>query len=123
MAKSLRSKPKLRAKSIKRNNEFAKFVDERDQRLFAKIQANLERQKAQAEAEAKATANEASNAVETAETAETDASAMGEDKPQEPAVEPKQHMPKNSKKEKKYRVRAGRNRKVGRQGRSRSLVF
>ena len=121
MAKSLRSKPKLRAKSIKRNNEFAKFVDERDQRLVAKIQANLERQKAQAEAEAKT--NEAGNAVENAETAETDASAMDEDKPQEPAVEPKQHMPKNSKKEKKYRVRAGRNRKVGRQGRSRSLVF
>lgn len=51
MAKSLRSKPKLRAKSIKRKAEFANFVNDRDLRLAEKIQANLEKQKAKKEQE------------------------------------------------------------------------
>lgn len=45
MAKSLRSKPKLRAKSIKRKGEFAKFVEERDSRLAEKNQLHLAKQK------------------------------------------------------------------------------
>lgn len=45
MGKSLRSKPKLRAKSVKRKGEFAKFVDARNVRLAEKVKANLEKQK------------------------------------------------------------------------------
>lgn len=62
MAKSLRSKPKLRAKSIKRNNEFATFVNDRDQRLADKMKANLEKQKAEKAAESAAKAEPAKNA-------------------------------------------------------------
>lgn len=51
MAKSLRSKPKLRAKSIKRKAEFSQFVNDRDLRLSEKIQANLEKQKLKKEQE------------------------------------------------------------------------
>lgn len=51
MAKSLRSKPKLRAKSIKRKAEFSQFVNDRDLRLSDKIQANLEKQKLKKEQE------------------------------------------------------------------------
>ena len=42
MAKSLRSKPKLRAKSIKRKNEFSKFVDSRNERLAQRMKVNEE---------------------------------------------------------------------------------
>lgn len=44
MAKSLRSKPKLRAKSLKRKGEFSKASDERSARLASKLKANLEKQ-------------------------------------------------------------------------------
>ncbi|KAH3685462.1 hypothetical protein WICPIJ_003577 [Wickerhamomyces pijperi] len=52
MAKSLRSKSKLRAKSIKRGKEFQKAVDERQLRLLEKAKENLLNQKI-AEAQAK----------------------------------------------------------------------
>lgn len=52
MAKSLRSKPKLRAKSTKRKGEFTKAVDERNTRLAEKVRANLEKQGAEKAAEA-----------------------------------------------------------------------
>lgn len=45
MAKSLRSKPKLRAKSVKRKGEFAKLNDARTARIAEKLKANLEKQK------------------------------------------------------------------------------
>ncbi|SGZ55142.1 CIC11C00000005382 [Sungouiella intermedia] len=45
MAKSLRSKPKLRAKSVKRNGEFAKLNEARNARLAEKLKANLDKQK------------------------------------------------------------------------------
>lgn len=45
MAKSLRSKPKLRAKSVKRGGEFAKLSEERAARLAEKMKANLDKQK------------------------------------------------------------------------------
>lgn len=54
MAKSLRSKPKLRAKSIKRKGEFTKFVDDRNSRLADKVRANLEQQKGEKKAEEEA---------------------------------------------------------------------
>lgn len=44
MAKSLRSKPKLRAKSVKRKGEFTKFVDDRNARLAEKTRLNLQKQ-------------------------------------------------------------------------------
>lgn len=47
MAHSLRSKSKLRAKSIKRGKEFQKVVDERTQRLHEKAKHNLIKQKEQ----------------------------------------------------------------------------
>ncbi|KAI5967824.1 uncharacterized protein KGF55_000056 [Candida pseudojiufengensis] len=37
MAKSLRSKSKLQAKSVKRKGEFSKFVDERNKRIAEKL--------------------------------------------------------------------------------------
>ncbi|KAG7664467.1 uncharacterized protein J8A68_002023 [[Candida] subhashii] len=37
MAKSLRSKSKLRAKSVKRKGEFSKFVDDRNKRIADKL--------------------------------------------------------------------------------------
>ncbi|RLV91816.1 hypothetical protein JA1_003615 [Spathaspora sp. JA1] len=37
MAKSLRSKSKLRAKSVKRKGEFSKFVDSRNTRIARKL--------------------------------------------------------------------------------------
>lgn len=49
MAHSLRSKPKLRAKSIKRGNEFQKAVDERTQRLHEKAKQELLKQKSKKE--------------------------------------------------------------------------
>ncbi|OBA19078.1 hypothetical protein METBIDRAFT_33687 [Metschnikowia bicuspidata var. bicuspidata NRRL YB-4993] len=44
MANSLRSKPKLRAKSVKRKGEFTKFVDDRNARLAEKTRLNLQKQ-------------------------------------------------------------------------------
>ncbi|GEQ72055.1 hypothetical protein JCM33374_g5741 [Metschnikowia sp. JCM 33374] len=44
MAKSLRSKPKLRAKSVKRKGEFTKFVDDRNARLAERTRLNLQKQ-------------------------------------------------------------------------------
>ena len=44
MAKSLRSKSKLRAKSVKRKGEFAKHVDARNERLAAKLKEKTETQ-------------------------------------------------------------------------------
>ncbi|ODV95811.1 hypothetical protein PACTADRAFT_49259 [Pachysolen tannophilus NRRL Y-2460] len=41
MAKSLRSKSKLKAKSVKRKGEFQKKYDERSERIAAKVKANL----------------------------------------------------------------------------------
>lgn len=48
MGKSLRSKPTLRAKSVKRKGEFHDFVEARDARLAEKMKADLERQKNEA---------------------------------------------------------------------------
>lgn len=45
MAKSLRSKLKLRAKSIKRKGEFTDFVNERNARLLARAKAAQKKQK------------------------------------------------------------------------------
>ncbi|ODV78565.1 uncharacterized protein CANTADRAFT_6923 [Suhomyces tanzawaensis NRRL Y-17324] len=45
MAKSLRSKSKLRAKSVKRKGEFANFVDGRNKRLSEKMEQELLKQK------------------------------------------------------------------------------
>lgn len=45
MAKSLRSKSKLRAKSVKRKGEFAEFVDQRNKRLNLKALEKLKEQK------------------------------------------------------------------------------
>lgn len=47
MAKSLRSKSKLRAKSVKRKGEFAAFVNERTARLAERARALAEKQKAE----------------------------------------------------------------------------
>lgn len=44
MGKSLRSKSKLRAKSVKRNGEFAKHADARKERLAAKLKEKTETQ-------------------------------------------------------------------------------
>lgn len=44
MAKSLRSKSKLRAKSIKRKGEFSKYVDGRNQRLAQKMVEHAQKQ-------------------------------------------------------------------------------
>lgn len=48
MGKSLRSKPKLRAKSVKRAGEFTKYVESRNDRIAQRMKANLEKQKAEA---------------------------------------------------------------------------
>lgn len=45
MAKSLRSKPKLRAKSVKRKGEFLKVSDARSARIAEKLKENLAKQK------------------------------------------------------------------------------
>lgn len=47
MGKSIRSKPNLRAKSIKRKGEFAKAVGDRNERIAKRMQDNLEKQKAE----------------------------------------------------------------------------
>ncbi|KAF3990954.1 hypothetical protein FT663_00890 [Candidozyma haemuli var. vulneris] len=52
MAKSLRSKSKLRAKSIKRKGEFANYANERTARLAAKAKAFEEKQKNQKDEDA-----------------------------------------------------------------------
>ena len=44
MAKSLRSKPKLRAKSLKRKGEFEGIVDARNKRLSEKMEKETKRQ-------------------------------------------------------------------------------
>lgn len=54
MAKSLRSKSKLRAKSVKRQGEFAQYVDARSARLAEKMKAKTA---AQTEKAAKADAD------------------------------------------------------------------
>lgn len=71
MAKSLRSKPKLRAKSVKRNSEFQKFVDGRNERLAAKM-AEHTRQQAEEKAAKQAAGGDAGDAGDAAEM-ETDA--------------------------------------------------
>lgn len=60
MAKSLRSKPKLRAKSLKRKGEFEGIVDARNKRLSEKMEKETKRQEelkqaAKAEEESKKT--------------------------------------------------------------------
>lgn len=55
MGKSLRSKSKLRAKSVKRNGEFAKHVDARNERLAAKLK---EKTQSQAESQAEKSPND-----------------------------------------------------------------
>ncbi|CCF59530.1 hypothetical protein KAFR_0H01200 [Kazachstania africana CBS 2517] len=45
MAKSLRAKSHLKAKSVKRNAEFQKVVDERGKRISEKLQQDLINQK------------------------------------------------------------------------------
>ncbi|SCU92151.1 LAMI_0E09010g1_1 [Lachancea mirantina] len=45
MAKSLRAKSQLKAKSVKRKNEFQKAADARSQRLAEKLRDDLVRQK------------------------------------------------------------------------------
>jgi hypothetical protein len=47
MAKSLRSKSKLRAKSVKRGKEFQRAVDERTARIVERAKADLLKQKDQ----------------------------------------------------------------------------
>ncbi|EGW31612.1 uncharacterized protein SPAPADRAFT_51604 [Spathaspora passalidarum NRRL Y-27907] len=44
MAKSLRSKSKLRAKSVKRKGEFTKFVDSRNTRIAKKLEQETKKQ-------------------------------------------------------------------------------
>lgn len=61
MAKSLRSKSKLRAKSVKRGKEFQKAVDERQLRLLERAKENLINQKI---AEAKAKNNTEGDAIQ-----------------------------------------------------------
>lgn len=89
MAKSLRSKPKLRAKSVKRKAEFSTFVNDRDQRLAEKMKANLEKQKLKAQQEASETA-ESTGTAENGENAmdEVKSAEAGGDNEQE-ATKPK----------------------------------
>ncbi|KAI5968825.1 hypothetical protein KGF57_000075 [Candida theae] len=47
MAKSLRSKSKLQAKSVKRKGEFAKYADERSKRLAEKLAKETAKQEAE----------------------------------------------------------------------------
>lgn len=47
MAKSLRSKPRLKAKAVKRKEVYTKEADNRIQRLHEKLQRQLEQQKEQ----------------------------------------------------------------------------
>lgn len=44
MAKSLRSKSKLQAKSVKRKGEFSKYVDDRNKRIAAKLAEETKKQ-------------------------------------------------------------------------------
>ena len=44
MAKSLRSKSKLQAKSVKRKGEFSKYVDERNKRIANKLAEETKKQ-------------------------------------------------------------------------------
>lgn len=44
MGKSIRSKSKLRAKSVKRDGEFQKFVDGRNDRIAAKLAEKTKKQ-------------------------------------------------------------------------------
>lgn len=44
MGKSIRSKSKLRAKTVKRNGEFQKFVDGRNDRIAAKLAEKTKKQ-------------------------------------------------------------------------------
>ncbi|KAI5969562.1 hypothetical protein CANMA_001412 [Candida margitis] len=47
MAKSLRSKSKLQAKSVKRKGEFAKYVDERSKRIADRLAKETAKQEAE----------------------------------------------------------------------------
>lgn len=47
MAKSLRSKSKLQAKSIKRKGEFAKYADERSRRIAERLAKETAKQEAE----------------------------------------------------------------------------
>ncbi|KAI3406164.2 hypothetical protein KGF56_001006 [Candida oxycetoniae] len=49
MAKSLRSKSKLQAKSVKRKGEFAKYVDARSKRIAEKLAGETKAQEAKKE--------------------------------------------------------------------------
>ncbi|ODQ78262.1 hypothetical protein BABINDRAFT_14853 [Babjeviella inositovora NRRL Y-12698] len=49
MAKSLRSKSKLRAKSVKRKGEFQAAVDDRQKRIVARCEADLKKQNEETE--------------------------------------------------------------------------
>ncbi|KAK6459230.1 uncharacterized protein RJT20DRAFT_124424 [Scheffersomyces xylosifermentans] len=66
MGKSLRSKSKLRAKSIKRKGEFSKFVDGRNKRIADRLEEETKKQ-----IEAKKAASE-EDQVEGKETMEVD---------------------------------------------------
>lgn len=83
MAKSLRSKPKLRAKSIKRKAEFSQFVNDRDLRLSEKIQSNLEKQKLKKEQEQQ---EEAKDAATEQEGAKSEDAMEGQEEAQQPKV-------------------------------------
>lgn len=48
MAKSIRSKSKLRAKTVKRKNEFGNFVDGRNQRISDKMADHMKTQREEA---------------------------------------------------------------------------
>lgn len=67
MAKSLRSKPKLRAKSLKRKGEFEKYVDARNKRLAEKMDEETKKQE------------ELKKAAKEAETVEEDGEKMAVD--------------------------------------------
>ena len=47
MAKSLRSKSKLQAKSVKRKGEFAKYADERSKRIAERLAKETAKQEAE----------------------------------------------------------------------------
>ncbi|KAG5422106.1 hypothetical protein I9W82_001199 [Candida metapsilosis] len=67
MAKSLRSKSKLQAKSVKRKGEFAKYADERSKRLAEK----MAKETAQQEAEKKNNKSKQANGEEIMEVDDT----------------------------------------------------
>lgn len=82
MAKSLRSKSKLQAKSVKRKGEFAKFVDARNQRIAEKLHQETLKQEAKKkeEKENEGKDKDASDATDAAAAAAMDVDAEKKEK-------------------------------------------